>query len=181
MTQEPRLANLTGDDQDFVAVTNRITIALVSKSSPERIVIVRVDNWFDRKWLGFSGMYFRYASVSRKRLTVPPFNPNRILEECHYLKSNDSWELVKPEQPVHRGIPLTMPTQRYLDREFPETLLIWVSGKTMANGRGSYMAYVPTPDGWWSWYSGFKKTEGWSIGVVSGIGRVEVKAMTGGA
>lgn len=42
-------------------------------------------------------------------------------------------------------------------------------------------AYVPIPEGWWPWYSGFKKAEHWNIGVVHGVGRAEVNAMTGGS
>ena len=96
MKKELHLTELSGDDPDFVTLTGRITRALASEFSPKQVVVVRIDNWFDRKWLAFSGIVFSGVGRWNEELTVPPFNANRVLEERHYQDSNGAWEAHGP-------------------------------------------------------------------------------------
>lgn len=171
------LTELNGDDIEFLALANRITMAFANEFSPKRLIVVRIDNWFDFKWLTFSGLIHQHVGFWNKKLTVPAFNPNRVLEEHHYLNAGSSWEPIQPKTLVHRKVPAGEGvSRRFLDREFPDTLLIWISGQTKANGKGSYMAYVPTADGWWPWYAGMENHGDWKICGVRGIGRAELEA-----
>ena len=43
------------DDPGFVEVLNSVVQGLVSQHQPETVWIIQIDNWFDHKWLMFSG------------------------------------------------------------------------------------------------------------------------------
>ena len=43
------------DDPGFVRLVSLILDSLVLKYAPEILAIIEVDNWFDHKWLNFSG------------------------------------------------------------------------------------------------------------------------------
>src|SRR5271167_1999863 len=75
------------DDPGFIALLNSLVQGLISDRAPEELWIIRIDNWFDHKWLGFSGMGLvasdipidRYDTVKaesyQEKLTFPPFTP----------------------------------------------------------------------------------------------------------
>lgn len=44
------------DDPQFVGLLTRIISKLVNASFPEQIFVMKIDNWFDHKWLNFSGI-----------------------------------------------------------------------------------------------------------------------------
>jgi hypothetical protein len=44
------------DDPGFIAVLNSLVQGLISNRAPEELWIIQIDNWFDHKWLRFSGM-----------------------------------------------------------------------------------------------------------------------------
>jgi hypothetical protein len=38
--------------------------------------VVKIDNWFGKRWLGFSGKALGALGVRKKKLTLPPFHPH---------------------------------------------------------------------------------------------------------
>ena len=80
---------------------------LISNRAPEELWIIQIDNWFDHKWLRFSGMGgvaspFRvgglvtpYDSVKvefyQDKVTFPPFTPNRVLGQWSYTRIGDDY------------------------------------------------------------------------------------------
>ena len=51
-----KLLTKPNDDVQFVELVNPIISALISGSFPEEIFVMKIDNWFDHKWLKFSGI-----------------------------------------------------------------------------------------------------------------------------
>ena len=88
------IEELDGDAPGFIAVANAILIG-VGKGVYDEIFVIRVDNWFDSKWLGYSGrsvvrfdgvrIESSLYSVWKDKTTLPPFNQNRIVEQRYFL------------------------------------------------------------------------------------------------
>src|SRR5580765_3820845 len=84
-----------GDAVEFIQQVNSIVESLVDDLDIGEVVFVKIKNWFDQKWLNYSGksiVHFPMAglldprrpeealSIARtKEITIPPFNPNRVL------------------------------------------------------------------------------------------------------
>src|SRR5215510_10889155 len=43
------------DDPHFVELLKHLISRLVGETFPEQIFVMKIDNWFDHKWLNFSG------------------------------------------------------------------------------------------------------------------------------
>ena len=43
------------DDNDFIKLLNSMLGRLLVQESPKQLWIIQIDNWFDHKWLRFSG------------------------------------------------------------------------------------------------------------------------------
>ena len=52
---EPQIAVRETDDPRFVELMNAVLKGTIDSSSPHEVWIVQIDNWFDQKWLRFSG------------------------------------------------------------------------------------------------------------------------------
>jgi hypothetical protein len=44
------------DDPTFVELLRHLIGQLVGEEFPEQIFVMKIDNWFDHKWLNFSGI-----------------------------------------------------------------------------------------------------------------------------
>lgn len=44
------------DDPYFIALLNSIVQKLADRTMPDEVWVVKIDNWFDHKWLPFSGI-----------------------------------------------------------------------------------------------------------------------------
>jgi len=63
------------DDPGFIAVLNSLVQGLISNRAPEQLWIIQIDNWFDHKWLRFSGMERRIPLASSGiEVVFPPRN-----------------------------------------------------------------------------------------------------------
>lgn len=77
------------DDPEFIELVRRVIAGLLTANPVEEVFVVRIDNWFDDKWLNFSGIGrvrfddFRIDidtaldEFRQEKVTFPPFNPNR--------------------------------------------------------------------------------------------------------
>ncbi len=94
------------DDNDFVDLLNALLNALPVEQSPEQLWVIQIDNWFDHKWLRYSGsgtvaskfpvdwtssFMDRFTSVKeqfwRDKLTFPPFAPDRVVSQWSFLQT----------------------------------------------------------------------------------------------
>lgn len=158
--RDRRVPRYFGDDPGFLEIVE-FFVWWISHDKKDDLFAIRVDNWFDRKWLGFSGNVpytFSYGGGvpdfattqpiwkglgKRAATTFPPFVPNRIVRETH-LKTADGWvsRTGNPER-VH---PLEKRrSEANLDRKilssFKNAAFIWFSSRSEANGRGTIMLY----------------------------------------
>lgn len=73
------------DSEAYLELVTRVVQGMVSDSAPRDIWLIRVDNWFGRKWCAFAGKVRGAIGVaSTDRLVVPPFVAGRI-DSVQYL------------------------------------------------------------------------------------------------
>lgn len=99
----------SGDSEEFIKSINKIMTGLIDKFQINEICIIKIKNWFDHKWLNYSGksvVQFHGGGLVndsalknewREKITVPPFNPNRVLSETVYrVQPIDNKRFEKP-------------------------------------------------------------------------------------
>ena len=177
------------DDPGFVEVLNSLVRGLVSQYKPEELWIIQIDNWFDHKWLGFSGMgaiasnipIDRYDTVKaesyQEKVTFPPFTPNRVLGQFSYVRvGNDYAELPLPVVPHSAERKRSESNLRRRIEDFSHSAcLVWYSANTLANGKASVMVYSVAADGLECWFAAFNRHEGWKLQTTKGVSRVDVE------
>ncbi|HZB87754.1 MAG TPA: hypothetical protein VE291_03760 [Terracidiphilus sp.] len=189
------------DDNDFVVLIRKILHAVITVQDPNDVWIIQIDNWFDHKWLNFSGngavanwmfagvptthaLFDRLDSVKKafhqSKATFPPFSPGRLLGQWSYLKSGEDYtEFPIPTLP-HKTKKIQSRTnlQRRIKDFSAASCFFWFSGNTLKNGRGSLMAYVVEDGKIGSWYAGFSRDPDWTITQTKGISREDLLRLT---
>lgn len=159
------------DDADFVAWVERVIENVERRFATDQSYVVKIDNWFGQRWLGFSGKTLGALGVRKSRLTLPPFVPSRVLSQRRFFQEG-------ARSTPHRKLALWQRSgqnlQRYVDVAVHDASVFWYSGGTAENGRGSLMAYVLTSEGHWPWYVGLRRTDGWRVVETVGIPRREL-------
>lgn len=65
------LAPAENDDEGFLSLAQRIVNGALAALAAREAYVVKTDNWFDFKWLGFGS---RGERGDMTKLGVPPFN-----------------------------------------------------------------------------------------------------------
>lgn len=176
------------DDNDFIELLNSMVRRLLVQLAPDQLWIVQIDNWFDHKWLRFSGQgaaasdipVTGYETVKREfyqdKLTFPPFAPDRVLGQWSYLRKDEDYrEAPLPKLPHSRE---RRPTNHNLHQRIEKidgsACFLWYSSNTLVNGRGSVMVYIVTGETSECWFASFNRQDGWALGATKGINRAAV-------
>ena len=159
------------DDPEFLAWVERVIAGVETRFETDQCYVVKIDNWFGQRWLGFSGKSLGAFGWCNARLTLPPFVPSRVVSQSRFL-----WEGARPgpQQRLHLWQRSSENFHRYADILVREASAFWYSGATKENNRASFMAYVLTPEGHWPWYIGLRKKELWHVVEALGISRSEL-------
>jgi hypothetical protein len=178
-----------GDAVEFIHQINSIMEALVDNYDIGEVVFVRIKNWFNHKWLNFSGkaiVHFQTTlpdwgreesldPVWMKEITIPPFNPNRVLAS-KFIRVRDTGN-ERVAQAIH-GYRRSTETGRNPVKEYTsDGLLLWYSSNTIANQKGSLMVYISQNDQVTSWYALFENIGGWKITRSKGIDRDQLQSL----
>jgi hypothetical protein len=154
----------SGDAPDFVALVERICSDALERYAPADFVLVKINNWFGSKWLGFSGKAVGALGVRHEAdgIRIPPFVPNRVISQRRF-SGHPAYNEVSGGRPIRKHIPSSNALQRKAALHLPRTAIGWSSGNTIASGRGAVMAYVPTDGSYWAWYGGWEKVQNWGL------------------
>jgi hypothetical protein len=176
----PRLA----DDRTFLTALNGLLARLVSVFEPERVCAIRLNKWFDHKWLGYSGkgrvdFPYGYPYIEtaldeqfQSKLTLPPFNPKQVIAEFHWAKNqgHNYSKVTKPDYAHRRIIEHSSSNlHRRISDRWSSVVFMWFSSNTASNEHGSVMVYVLTPQVQSTWYASFKESGGWRVDRVKGM------------
>ena len=143
---------------------------------PAEVYLVRIDQWFDTKWLNFSGKLLGAVGVWNKRTSVPPFHPGRVREEHHFsaTRNPDAFETT-PAAPLHRAQTSSESIVRSISRISSDAVFFWHSSGTADLDRGSIMLYRTSPNEVLSWYVSFHRTASWWLDRHRGISPGEIR------
>jgi len=150
------------DDVAFLSLVQRIVNGAISSLQVREVYLVHIDNWFDHKWLGW---WSSWKHKELKVLYVPPFNPNRVRSQKHFLWDGNSsrWTLTGQGKNLHLRQPGRRSSRRQkLDQVSSSAAFIWYSGNTVTNKAGSVMLYLSGAEGY-AWYASFTKREHWKV------------------
>ena len=177
------------DDPAFIALIERIAARVFDRGNYEEVFIIEIKNWFDHKWLKFSGIGrvpFDFYSDDRhpqvalgeffqEKVTFPPFTPNRILRQQRH-----HWGELKPKYGVHdtqRRQHSSWNLQNRVTQYASSAVFVWFSSATKSNDRGSLMVYEVHAKSVSAWYVSFRKSGGWILDRTKGIPRERVESL----
>lgn len=183
----------SGDDPAFMDLVTRIISGELHAKSVDEARTIRIDNWFDHKWLNYSGKgrvafgWFTGMRVDRDtaldefhqpQKTFPPFSPDRIVEErCFERGRIGSYSPAPNASLIHSRVRAHSNTNlhRRVSTFSGSALYVWFSSNSRLNGRGSMMVYRADSDNVTSWYSSFSSGPKWAVHQTKGIGREQVR------
>ena len=168
------------DDSGFIEIVESVIGNLILSFNPNEVSIIRIKNWFDHKWLNYSGKKIKKYDTGTgamipfvlepywgKEITIPPFNPNRVLNETFFQKKGN--ENSKSEELTHIWQRSTNNKKRLISDKTQNGLCIWISTNTVTNGQGSLMVYQIQDSEILTWYVNFENKNGWKITKTKGI------------
>jgi len=191
------IAKRDGDDAEYVGFLNHFLSLVVERFEPPEVRLIRIDNWFDHKWLGFAGNkrisvdttlpgdFFDIRSFWGRgaNVPIPPFSPNRVLEEdCFVLDQGRANRVDGPEDPVHSADKRRSEDNignKVLDR-WSDILLVWFASMTEKNQRGSMLWYRAKEGRLRGWYVEFLRKDRWQVGSTKNIDRGVVSSIFDG-
>lgn len=161
----PTLEREKSDDQRFLDRVSEIVAGVATLHPSPYVRIHKIDNWFDHKWLEFSGVVMTQVGYWNKHLTVPPFHPNRIAKRWQFVRTEQTgeYELSENSPDIHYAGPSGNNLHRMVQQIAPLTSVFWLSGNSALSGRASLMAYVPIENDWWPWFVSFSRESNWEI------------------
>ncbi len=185
------------DDPHFITLLNELVRGLVSRDTPDELWIVQIDNWFDHKWLRFSGIgtvHFQFPAYMNRidaaleefyqdKVTFPPFTPNRVVSQWSFLRVGDHYaEAALPTVP-HRSE--KQPSEANLHRRVQDfsrsACFVWYSANTVVNGRGSVMVYNLAAGRVDCWFASFNRREAWKLHATKGVSQADVEQLLSAA
>lgn len=161
------------DDPNFLEIIEPAIANSIKSYEPTEVYLVKIDSWFDSKWLNFGGTVTGDLGAHTRSLLIPEFHPNRVKGQKYFRKS----EAGQSEYVEHDSIPIHIEKaqsnrfQRVLNRDHSSAVFVWYSGKTKSNGRGSLMVFWVKEEEVRGWYVAFKAEEKWVLGRTVGIPR----------
>jgi len=179
------------DDPSFIDLLNSLVSGLLADHAIEKLWIIQIDNWFDHKWLRFSGMgaiaseipVDRYDTVKaesyQEKVTFPPFTPNRVMSQWSYLRAGaDYIEAPLPALPhATERRHSEMNLRRRIQDFSRSACFIWYSANTVANGRGSIMVYRIEAEELGCWFAAFNRQPEWVLQATKGASRNDVQKL----
>jgi hypothetical protein len=167
------LAPSESDDPAFLQLAQRIMNGAISALQMREVYLVQIDNWFDFKWMG----WWSWAGEKElKQLFVPPFSPNRVRSENHFVwdANTSRFRYVAQKKPLHVRQPGRQATfAQRIERISKSAAFVWYSGNTVTNSAGSVMLYISGAEGY-AWYASFAKDEPWRIADGRQVSRKEL-------
>lgn len=166
------------DDPQFIALASGLVDAAITIYQPAEVYLIRIDGWFDFKWLNFSGKALGAVGVWHRPITVPPFHPHRVLAETHLSAAPDSGVFTStPAVPLHIAQPSDQNLARSIARVSQSAVFFWYSSSTRTLDRGSTMLYRTHQTDVLSWYASFHRSPTWRLDRHRGISPTEVQRL----
>lgn len=181
-----------GDSAEFIGKARALATGVARDYEPARLYVIRIDNWFGPRWMGFAGTFTvgrvgRFPpigmGVHKTRLHVPPFVPHRVVAQRVFV--GPDFEETVAAEPLH----IECPSKEALTRRIADidkgAAFVWFSGESETQARGAVMVYLPDAfdaraplrggfDVCGAFYVGFsQRSASWKPAMLRGISRNE--------
>ena len=182
------VATQLGDSVEFMAKARALAIGVAQNHKPDRLYVIRIDNWFGPKWMHFAGKFTAgkgFAAGAHKcRLHVPPFVPHRVVAE-RVFKGPEYDQTVSSTQ-LHIECASKEALTRRIEDIDRGAAFIWISGASAFQKRGAMMVYLPVTINppasrkielgqSSAFYVGFSQRSGdWEPSMLRGVSRNEI-------
>ncbi len=168
-----------GDSYDFIDIISQIINGFADKYDIDEICTIKIKNWFDKKWLNYSGkgiIHFEetthpdnvaLSNFWKNKITVPPFNPNRVLTEQTFYRhktQNKNFERL-----LHIDQKSSDNQNNRMVTKSENGLFVWFSSNSEINQQGSLMIYRVAENNVYTWYASIENKSGWTITKTKGI------------
>jgi hypothetical protein len=174
------IPTLPADAPQFIELVSRAISGELEARAVRGLFVVRIDNWFDHKWLYYSGKaaYDPDTALDEfhrkgRQSWFPPFTPNRVIaQECFRIDQYGSYVLEEDGR-IHSPAKARSSTNllNRMTTHNNSCLFVWFSSNTLANRRGSLMVYRAIGKIITSWYSSFSFDGDWRVAQTKGISR----------
>jgi hypothetical protein len=170
------------DDLQFISTANGFLAAAVAHYKPAEIYLVQVDGWFDAKWLRFSGKGLGAFGIWKQTTTIPPFHPNRVLNQNHLsLNTKTAVYEESKSNPIHGKRSSGENATRKISNLSTSAIFLWYSSTAKEADRASIMLYRSHGGEVFSWYASFHKSPLWKLDRCHGITATELTHLLGAA
>ena len=170
------LSEKENDKNEFILNSEKIVGHAIELWNPKEIYVTRIDNWFDQKWMNFSGTMLSAISIWKGETTIPPFHPNRVELTDYYEKTVEK-VYVQKKSPIelHPYQESNKNLKRYISNFLNDGLLIWYSGNSKVNGLGSIMIYSIRESECRPFFVTLSENNNWKVSKTKGISRDEIE------
>ena len=174
-----------GDSLEFIRPLEELVNRLIVKDDIAEIKLVKIKNWFDHKWLNYSGKGIIHFTGTlhpdqialrpfwREKITIPPFTPSRVISEIRYHRIQTGNRMFG--QGLHDWQRSTDNQTNRITNQSDNGLFIWYSSETKKNQRGSIMGYRVDANVVDTWCVSVENRNGWTVTRTKGIARDELK------
>lgn len=178
------------DDPAFIRLLKCTIEGILADSKPVDLHVVTIDNWFDHKWLGFSGIGvvpFEFPAFMnledalgefrQQHATLPPFSPNRVIAQTYFQRQGGAY--VEIDQRALLQGKMRKRSEVNLNRRIQDLsasgAFVWYSSNTRVNARASIMVYAVNSGQVETWFASFRNREGCELHLTKGIHRDHVR------
>ena len=173
-----KLQKFENDDQGFIDSIQKIILTLSQKWKPNDLFVTCIDNWFDSKWINFSGTYMHEVAIWKEsQVTIPPFHPNRVRYTTYYQIEEGEFVQSKWESPLHVFQQSSDNMQRGINKLTSNGITFWYSSNSSVNDEGCLMGYLVKINDCETFYLSFSKKSNWSLKKVLGISDKEINSI----
>ena len=78
------------DDPRYLDWVEATVVGVEEAIKTDQTYLVKIDNWFGKRWLGFSGKALGALSVRKEKLTLLPFIPSRVVSQRRIFETGDA-------------------------------------------------------------------------------------------
>jgi hypothetical protein len=177
------------DAPDFIKIIKEISLYFIVNNEYKVFVFTKIKNWFDHKWLNYSGnavVYFGWGDFSggidsvledkwQDKITLPPFNPNRVIQTKAIIRKEQEIKIINPT--IHK---FQMSSDNLHNRMIDYSsngLFIWYSSNSEINKKGSLMIYIVQNEEVNTFYTSIEQVDKWKISKTKGISLVELNSI----
>jgi len=164
------------DNPNFISNIETIIRDRINKWKPRDLYLTRIDNWFDDKWIKFSGTVMHEISIWKlEKVTVPPFHPNRVESSDFYSQDNGDYKKQEIDKPLHIFQQSTNNLKRKIANFTDNGLFIWYSGNSETNNKGTLMCYLVKDTDCFTFYISLTGDKNWNVHKTNGIPSKEIQ------